>query len=138
MSDTPQDALASLVAEAGIKRTLARYCHAIDDGDFDALGECFALDAELNAFGRTRNGREAVTALLAKAMPAENRGKHLIANTSIGDLRAGAGGAARASVLSDFAFVGKDGSVTTGRYTDEFVCPDGAWLIASRDISFAG
>jgi len=138
MSDTPQDALATLVAQAAIRRTLARYCHTIDDGDFDALGQCFAPDADLNAFGRTRNGREAVTALLAKAIPAENRGKHLIANASIGELRTGADGAARASVVSDFAFVGKDGSMNTGRYTDEFVCLDGDWLIGKRDISFGG
>jgi 3-phenylpropionate/cinnamic acid dioxygenase small subunit len=138
MSDKPQDALARLVAEAGIRHTLARYCHTIDDGDFDALGECFTPDAELAAFGRTRNGREAATALLAKAMPADNRGKHLIANISIGELRSGADGTARASVLSDFAFVGKDGSVTTGRYADEFVSADGGWLIGKREIALGG
>lgn len=138
MSDMPEHALATLIAEAGIRRTLARYCHTIDDGDFAALAECFADEAQLEAFGRTRSGREAVTALLAKAMPPENRGRHLTLNTVIGDLTAGDDDADRARVLSDFVFVGKDGSITTGRYADEFVCVAGNWLIGRREIAISG
>jgi uncharacterized protein (TIGR02246 family) len=138
MSDKPANSDHQLAAEAGIRRTLARYCHTIDDGDFAALAECFAPDAELAAFGRTRSGREAVAALLAKAMPPENRGTHLTCNTVISEV-AGAGEATvTASALSDFAFIGRDGSITTGRYTDEFVAIDGRWLIASRKIALGG
>ena len=36
MSDQ-QDAIARLIVEAGIGRTLARYCHTIDDGELEAL-----------------------------------------------------------------------------------------------------
>jgi len=166
MSQTSASSPRQLAAEAGIRRTLARYCHTIDDGDFAALAECFAPDAELLAFGRTRSGREAVTALLAKAMPPENRGKHLTCNTHIGEVMAGeqtageqtageqtgaataaqasqqasAGdsGGARVSVLSDFAFVGRDGSITTGRYRDEFIAAQGGWMIARREIAIGG
>ena len=132
MSDQ-QDAIATLLIEAGIARTLARYCHTIDDGEFEALGECFTDDAELEAFGRTRNGREAAVGLLAKAMPPENRGKHLITNTLVEET-----GEGKASVVSDFAFVGKDSSVMTGRYIDEFVATDGDWRIAKRTITLNG
>jgi 3-phenylpropionate/cinnamic acid dioxygenase small subunit len=128
MSDQ-QDAIAKLLIEAGIARTLARYCHTIDDGEFEALGECFTDDAELEAFGRTRNGRQAAVGLLAKAMPPESRGKHLITNTLVSETAEG-----KASVVSDFAFVGKDSSIMTGRYVDEFVATDGAWRIAKRTI----
>lgn len=144
MSDKPANSDHQLAAEAGIRRTLARYCHTIDDGDFAALAECFAPDAELAAFGRTRSGREAVAALLAKAMPPENRGTHLTCNTVISEVAGAgeAGGAGEATVtasaLSDFAFIGRDGSITTGRYTDEFVAIDGRWLIASRKIALGG
>jgi 3-phenylpropionate/cinnamic acid dioxygenase small subunit len=133
MSDQ-QDAVARFIAEAGIGRTLARYCHTIDDGDFDALGECFTEDSELEAFGRTRNGREAVVGLLAKAMPPESRGKHLTVNTVVTTGE----DAGRASVLSDFAFVGKDSSIMTGRYVDEFVSTDAGWRIAKRTIALNG
>jgi 3-phenylpropionate/cinnamic acid dioxygenase small subunit len=138
MSDLPAHALVRLYAEAEIRRTLARYCHTIDDGDFDALAGCFAAEAELDAFGRTRNGREAITALLAKAMPPESRGKHLTCNTVVADPSEGDDGELRASVLSDFAFIGPDGSMITGRYADEFVRTDGTWLIAKRTIAIKG
>jgi 3-phenylpropionate/cinnamic acid dioxygenase small subunit len=133
MSDQ-QDAIARLIVEAGIRATLARYCHTIDDGELEALGECFTDDVELEAFGRTRNGREAVVALLAKAIPPENRGKHLTGNTvlTMGE------DANRASVVSDFAFVGKDSSIMAGRYIDEFVVADDGWRIAKRTISLNG
>jgi hypothetical protein len=131
MSDQ-QDAIARLLAEAGIGRTLARYCHSIDDGELEALGECFTDDTELEAFGRTRNGREAAVGLLAKAMPPENRGKHLICNTLVTVADEG-----KASVVSDFAFIGKDSSIMTGRYIDEFVATDAGWTIAKRQISLS-
>ncbi len=136
MPDMPEHA--ALAAEAAIRRTLARYCHAIDDGDLAALAGCFAPGAELEAFGRTRSGREAVTALLAKAMPPESRGKHLTVNTVIGAMGAGGDGVTRASVLSDFAFVARDGSLTTGRYSDTFVLVGQDWLIGRREIRIGG
>src|SRR5579862_7555871 len=137
MSDQ-QDAIARLIVEAGIGRTLARYCHTIDDGEFDALGECFTEDTELEAFGRTRNGREAAVGLLAKAMPPENRGKHLITNTVVSAVEEGEAGEGKASVVSDFAFVGKDSSIMTGRYIDEFAATDDGWKIAKRTIALNG
>jgi 3-phenylpropionate/cinnamic acid dioxygenase small subunit len=127
------DAIARLIAEAAIGRTLARYCHTIDDRDFEALGECFTEDAELEAFGRTRNGREAVVGLLSKAIPPENRGKHLTCNTFVSEE-----GEGKASAVSDFAFFGKDSSIMTGRYIDQFVAADDGWRIAKRTITLNG
>ncbi len=138
MSDLPENSVARLIADAEIRRTLARYCHLIDDGDFDGLGGCFAAEASIEAFGRTRDGREAVIALLAKAMPPANRGKHLTCNTVVSDAAASDDGSLRASALSDFAFVGPDGSIVTGRYADEFIRTDGTWLIARRTIAIKG
>lgn len=131
MSDMPEHALA---AEAAIRRTLARYCHAIDDGDSAALGACFAGGAELDAFGTNRSGRDAVTAFLTKLIPPESRGKHLTLNTVVGALATGDDGSASASVLSDFLFIGPDKSIMTGRYADQFARVDGDWLISKREI----
>jgi uncharacterized protein (TIGR02246 family) len=127
-----QEALARLIAEAGIRRTLAEYCQTIDDGDFTALAGCFAPDARLIAFGRTREGRADVTALLAKVMTPEARGKHLVGNV-IARLVDGQ----HASAASDFAFIGRDGSLQTGRYIDDFVAADDRWLIAQHEIVFS-
>lgn len=138
MSEHPSQALEKLHAEAGVRRTLARYCHNIDDGDFEALAGCFIPDAELEAFGQTRNGREAVTKLLAKVMTPEARGTHLTVNTLVSDLTDGPDGARRASVRSDFLFIGPNNSLICGRYEDEFVQTDGGWLIANRAITIKG
>jgi hypothetical protein len=138
MSELSEPALARLTAESEIGRTLARYCHTIDDGDLEGLGACFAPDAELNAFGRTRNGRDAITALLAKAVPPENRRKHLSSNVVIAIAAPDADGEPRASVLSDFLFIAKDGSMITGRYVDEFVRLADGWVIAKRAIEING
>lgn len=134
MAQTPDDVLARLAAEAAIREVLARYCHAIDDGDLAALGACFTDDAELHAFGRERTGREAITALLDKVIPADRRGKHLTANTVIGDIAAGPDGNPTAHARSDFAFLGPDGSATTGRYEDDLIATGGHWQIAARRI----
>ncbi|MDA8321306.1 MAG: nuclear transport factor 2 family protein [Actinomycetota bacterium] len=134
MAQMPEDVLARLAAEAAIREVLARYCHAIDDGDLAALGACFADDAELHAFGRERTGREAITALLDKALPADRRGKHLTTNTVIDDVAAGPDGNPRAHARSDFAFLGPDGSTTTGRYEDDLAAVGGHWRITTRRI----
>jgi uncharacterized protein (TIGR02246 family) len=134
MAQTPEDMLARLAAEAAIQAVLARYCHAIDDGDLAALGACFTADAELHAFGRDRTGREAIIALLDKVIPADRRGKHLTANTVIGDIVVDPDGTRTAHARSDFAFLGPDGSATTGRYEDDLAAVGGDWRIATRRI----
>src|ERR1019366_3636409 len=88
--------------------------------------------ARLIAFGRTREGRADVTALLAKVMTPEARGKHLVGNV-IARLVDGQ----HASAASDFAFIGRDGSLQTGRYIDDFVAADDRWLIAQHEIVFS-
>jgi 3-phenylpropionate/cinnamic acid dioxygenase small subunit len=123
------ETLARLATEAEIRRTFAEYCHKIDDGDFDALGECFTEQAELVAFGRTKTGRPDVTAFLAKVMRPEARGKHLMANVIV--THAGDG---RASSVSDFLFIGPDRSLVPGRYLDELAHENGRWRLARREI----
>ncbi|MHB1593311.1 MAG: nuclear transport factor 2 family protein [Streptosporangiaceae bacterium] len=134
MARMPDDVLARLAAEAAIRDVLARYCHAVDDGDLAALGACFADDAELHAFGRERSGREAITALLDKVIPAGQRGKHLTSNIVIGEIVPDPGGNPTAHARSDFAFLGPDGSATTGRYEDDLTATDGNWRITTRRI----
>jgi hypothetical protein len=119
--------------ELGIRRTLASYCHHVDDGritdlvDLFAPDGCFVLDAkpitgraELLRFFDERQGR------------AEQRGRHLTLNTVV----AVTGATARAR--SDFFFLkyvdGRLTPVRAGRYEDELVRIDGTWRFARRRV----
>jgi len=119
--------------EPGIRRTLASYCHHVDDGRFTELVDlfvpegCFVVDAtpitgraELLRFFEERQGR------------GEQRGRYLTLNTVV-DVT---GAVARAR--SDFLFLkyvdGQLAVVRAGRYEDELVRIDGTWRFARRRV----
>ena len=117
--------------ELGIRRTLAAYCHLIDDGDFHRLVQEFTPDGTF-AFGpKVATGRDALVAWFDENHPPHRRGKHVTVNTVVdvdGD---------RASARSDFVFLRHiDGALTieaAGRYRDRLVRIDGRWMIVRRD-----
>ena len=121
----------TIADESEIRRTIAAYCHLIDDGDFRRLAEEFTPDGSF-AFGeQVATGRDALVAWFAKNQPPHRRGKHITTNIIVdidGD---------RASARSDFLFLRRiDGVVATeaaGRYRDTFVRTDGRWMIQRRD-----
>jgi uncharacterized protein (TIGR02246 family) len=126
-------------AEAGIRRTLARYCQRCDDGDFEAFAELFAADATftVHGFGEPHVGRDAIKGFMAASMPPEKRGKHLIAQSDI-DVDGVAG---TATAVTDYTFVAGanfDYAVTSaGRYYDRMVKgDDDVWRFAAREIRF--
>lgn len=125
-----------LAAEAGIRRTLARYCQTCDDGRFEEFAACFTDDAVMTALGNEVKGRAAIQAWMAKAMPPERRGRHVTVNSVIdvsGDT---------ATATSDFVFLaiaeGKFRVTSAGRYRDELRRVDGDWQFARRDIELLG
>lgn len=116
-----------------IRDTLAEYCQTIDDGRFDEFAECFTKDAVVAVMGQHIEGRDAIRAWMAQAMPAEKRGRHVNVNIRIEVLDA-----ERATAASDFLFVanGKgEWKVTqVGRYVDDLLHDDGRWRLARREI----
>lgn len=46
--------------DLAIRRLLARYCHLVDDRDFDALVLLFSEDARFNVLGTDLQGRAAI------------------------------------------------------------------------------
>lgn len=122
-------------AEAGIRRTLARYCQLCDDGDFDAFAHLFRPDATFSVLGTDHLGQDAIKAFMTKAQPPEARGKHFLGQSTLdvdGDTATG---------VTDYTFVVKrDGTyaiTSAGRYHDTLVRgDDGEWRFASRGIVF--
>jgi 3-phenylpropionate/cinnamic acid dioxygenase small subunit len=117
-----------------VRRTLAAYCQAVDDGRFDDVAACFAAGAVVDVMGEQVRGRSAIRDWLEAAMPPERRGVHVVANVVIDVTSAGA-----ADVSSDFLFFasGTLGMKVTasGRYLDRFVVEDDRWVIAARTIT---
>jgi uncharacterized protein (TIGR02246 family) len=125
--------------ELAIHRVLARYCHTIDDGAFDAFADLWAVDAEFVLRGTVTRGRDAIRDVIEAMQPPERRGRHLTMNAVI-DVD---GDAAR--VVSDFLFFGRDPGAPTdvppalryiGRYHDALVRSDGGWQFRRRAIEF--
>jgi 3-phenylpropionate/cinnamic acid dioxygenase small subunit len=46
--------------DLAVRRVLARYCHLVDDGDFDPAADMFTEDGRFNALGTDLQGRPAI------------------------------------------------------------------------------
>jgi hypothetical protein len=119
--------------ELAIRRTLACYCHYIDDGRFADLADLFAPDGSFVLGTISATGRGELLGLFEErqGLP-QQRGRHLTLNTVI-DL---AGTTARAR--SDFVFLklvdGRPTPFVAGRYHDDLVRIDGQWRFACRRV----
>ena len=120
--------------ELAIGRTLAIYCHHVDDGEFTELVNLFTPDGTFSYQGEGVTGHEDLRAWFESRHPPERRGKHLTTNTVI-DI---AGNHAHA--LSDFAFLrplessGAPAIAIAGRYRDELHRHGDRWLIHRREV----
>lgn len=121
------------VDAGAIQETLARYCHACDDGDFAALVQVFTPDGSFTYGDRSVVGRADLNAYFAEVQTPERRGKHLLANV------VAEGNGDRAVVRSDWVFLAfVEGVLTprlTGRYDDVLVRDGAGWLIAERVVT---
>jgi len=123
-------------AEEKIRKTIARFCHLTDTGDFDDWVRLFAEDGCFVLMGEEHRGHAALRAFIEDDQPPERRGMHLTTDSVIrfeGD---------RAHVSSNFIFVaaGRTASVVvaTGRYHDILVPRGGEWLFARRETELVG
>ncbi|MGE0227838.1 MAG: nuclear transport factor 2 family protein [Dehalococcoidia bacterium] len=109
----------------------ARYSHATDHGDGEALAATFTEDGVFDGPGGSRQGRaahvEATNALGASGMVL----RHFISNAVIE-------GDGDAATMQLYVEVKNLGDLTTpmliGRYHDELRRVDGRWLFARRSV----
>ena len=123
----------------GVRRTLALYCHLMDDGAYHEAADLFGDDGRWTIQGTTHTGAQEIRELLS-TWPSPAGHKHLTVNSVIdvdGD---------SATAVSDFVVVRPSGGggvvVRGGRYHDTLVRrPGGHWTFASREnrgTSFVG
>ena len=123
--------------ERAIRRLMTRYCHLVDDGEFEELAALWTDDAELALRGETETGPAAIIAKIASRQTPELRGIHVSANVII-DVESDT-----ARAVSDFVFMRREGGPDPlvkfiGRYIDRFARTPNGWKFRRREIRFRG
>lgn len=121
---------------AAIHDLFTRYCCALDNGEIEAVVDCFTADAILKSPVIDIVGRDEIRAFagrFAAQRAAGTQFRHMITNIAV--TITGNWAAARAYLL---VFVSKDGNHTTlppGRYACELVKDEsGQWRFARRTV----
>jgi SnoaL-like domain len=116
-----------------IAQLLARYCHIVDNKEWDRLTEVFAEDASMSVPGRyeTHVGTAALRVLYSEKMnhPVAHNSTSLIVLDDHGD---------RTRVASKWVTVRADGASGSGVYTDDLVRTPEGWRIQARVARAAG
>jgi SnoaL-like domain len=73
----------ALADELAIRKTLAAYCHHLDDGDVSGLAHQFTKEGTYTYGPTHASGRSTLESWFAEMNPAERRGKHLTMNVII-------------------------------------------------------
>ncbi len=122
------DRLARMEAKDAIRELAARYCHAVVDGDVEALVDLFTEDGVFRSGAQAPAGHEALRAFYAPL--AEQRYKPFVQNHVIefGEDDAATG---RCSVEIRVLENG-EAYTQAGHYHDRYRCVDGCWKFAER------
>lgn len=105
--------------DSAVRRLVARYCHLVDDGEYDAAVALFTDDGRFVVLGKSLDGRDAIKAMLAGQR--DHTTLHQVSNVVVSN--GSHGGTFHA--VADVSVVAKhDGSwapMFVGRYHDTLV-----------------
>ena len=127
----------NLEDRAAIHDVFTRYCCALDNGEIEAVVDCFTVDAILKSPIIDISGRDEVRAFacrFAAQRAAGTQFRHMVSNIAV--TIAGNWATANAYLL---VLISKDGnhrSLPPGRYTCELIKEDGDQWRFSRRIVF--
>jgi uncharacterized protein (TIGR02246 family) len=118
-----------------IREVMARYCHALDAGRFDAVAALFTPRGEWTTDYGAATGPAEIEAFLTGLVPRKGEGpqrKHYITNIVIraeGD---------SAEAVSDYLIIRESGTglipVMGGTYKDRFLRHEGRWLFSRKEL----
>jgi hypothetical protein len=124
-------------APADVLRLPLLYARFADEGRSDDMVTLFAEDGVMDVGARVAHGREELAQFFGPSRPpkdARQRTKHVITNVQVTEYAPD-----RASVLSYFQVLAKQGLTSWGRYIDEVARgADGEWRIARRVVAVDG
>jgi uncharacterized protein (TIGR02246 family) len=117
--------------EAGIRQLHARYVDAVWRKDAQAFGECFLADGEWRIAGMVLQGRDAITATIARILGSANR-ILMTFQSPILALESAGRASARTYVTEQCSWADGRTNLNIGRYYDRFAFVDGQWRFEWR------
>jgi uncharacterized protein (TIGR02246 family) len=118
-----------------IHQLLARMAPAYDEGDADALADCYIADGILDGTGFTARGRQELKARVTETFTGRPRHRHHNTNVLIEiDPDDPERARARSCWLYTLATGELNAVASTGTYEDELVKDDGVWRIKRRTV----
>ncbi|WP_207918711.1 nuclear transport factor 2 family protein [Saccharopolyspora karakumensis] len=134
MNDDVLRRIARLEAREAIRDLDARYCRALDDGDWDALVSLFTEDGEFVGLARATGHAELRAFFAGLADAGLTAFWHHVTNLDI-TLEGEDTARARSFLWQPCV---QDGvpHIAAGRYTDSLRRVDGNWRYASKQVSF--
>lgn len=143
--DATDEGLRSMLAETGVRTTIAQYAHHVDDGEFVALSELFVEDGEfmIDVVENRPNlllGRRAIADYLirsaAKRAADSQRGPYRRHHVS--SVLVHVESPLTAAAKSYFIAVMADGPDHWGCYEDAFRLHGNRWLFERRHVHVEG
>jgi uncharacterized protein (TIGR02246 family) len=122
--------------DAGVRRAIAAYTQAVDDGRTDDILATFTADGTVDIPGiGAHQGREAMREAYDAIAPKAPQ-RHLVVNTLVTQWDDN-----EATATSDLVFMVHNGqewiTFLTGRYTDTLRNVDGEWKFSRRTAKFS-
>lgn len=134
MNDIVLRRLARLEAREAIRDLDARYCRALDDGDWDTLTSLFTEDGEFVGLSRARGHAELTTFFAGLADAGLSAFWHHVTNLEI--TLDGEDSARARSLLWQPCVQDGVPHIAAGRYTDTLRRVDGSWRYVTKQVSF--
>lgn len=130
---TIEDRLRAIEDRLAIGELRARYCHVLDERDWDALAQLFTADGEFQGLAHVV-GRSAIHRFFSQTVDRLAEGFwHFCTNPTVdldGDLATGRTSMQYLSVKNGVSYV------SAGHYDDAFRREDGLWRFVRRKITF--
>ena len=123
-----------LLAREGIRKTLAQYTDAGDNGRYEDLIGCYAEDGVFEIAIGIWRGRADIEAALRRMRSIRDADGALLQRHHLGTCHIELDGEDRAQSVTYFTVVSHCGLDHAGRYLDRWVLRDGRWQFAHRQV----
>lgn len=122
-----------MLAREGIRKTIARYTDAGDNGRYEDLIPCYAEDGVFEIATSRWTGRVAIEEALRTMRSARDRTIKLQRH-HLGTCHISIDVPDRATAITYFTVISDIGPDHAGRYLDDLVLRDGTWQFAHRNV----
>lgn len=124
-----------MLAREGIRKTLAQYTDAGDNGRYEDLISCYAEDGIFEIAIGTWQGRAEIEKALRSLRAKRDAGSPLLQRHHLGTCWIDIEDETHARAITYFAVISGCGLDHAGRYLDKLVKRDGRWQFAHRNVT---